>query len=168
MVNTSINSSPKALSGGCHCGRVRYTLQAENRDAYYCHCRMCQLSFGNIFATFHHCKKINVTWTAAEPKYFGSSHFAKRGFCPDCGTPLTFEYLDSANMDISVGSLDHPEVMKPVSHFAVESRIAAFHTEDGLAQQHLVDHKKLQQRWEKHYGVEQKQGPLEASQRPQT
>ncbi len=29
-------------TGGCQCGRIRYTAQLESLNAYLCHCRMCQ------------------------------------------------------------------------------------------------------------------------------
>ena len=40
----------KTLSGGCQCGRVRYSARLESDDAYLCHCRMCQKATGSIFA----------------------------------------------------------------------------------------------------------------------
>jgi hypothetical protein len=69
------------LTGGCHCGAVRYAATVENNQAYYCHCRMCQRSFGNIFATFFNLPKVSVKWTTHAPKYFHSSKIAQRGFC---------------------------------------------------------------------------------------
>ena len=36
-------------------------------------------------------------------------------------------------MDLAVGSLDEPALLKPVSHFAVESRIASTDASDGPA-----------------------------------
>ncbi len=140
------------LTGGCHCGELRYEATVENNEAYYCHCRMCQLSFGNIFATFFNLPKANVKWLRHEPKYFHSSKIAQRGFCAQCGTPLTFAFHDSERMDLSVGSLDHPDLMKPVNHFAVEHRIAAFHTADGLPEARIDTNEFIKARWAKGYG----------------
>jgi hypothetical protein len=139
------------LRGGCLCGRVRYEVSPESDEGYYCHCRMCQLAFGNTRAAFLNVPKAAVRW-ATPPKYFASSRFAQRGFCPDCGTPLSFEYQDSQRMDLSVGSLDEPSRVRPVSHFAVESRIAAWHVEDGLPGERLDEHRTLIERWKQAYG----------------
>jgi len=38
------------MTGGCQCGRVRYTVQIEDDAAYLCHCRMCQRATGGVAA----------------------------------------------------------------------------------------------------------------------
>jgi len=139
------------LTGGCLCGAVKYEARPDHREGYYCHCRMCQLAFGNTRAAFMNLRKSEVTW-AAPPEYFASSTFARRGFCKTCGTPLSFEYLQSERMDLSVGSLDDPAELKPVSHFAVESRIASWHAEDGLPGERLDENPKINERWKRAYG----------------
>jgi len=146
------------LSGGCLCGAVRYEARPDHREGYYCHCRMCQLAFGNTRAAFLNLRKDQVRWTAVQPTRYASSKIALRGFCGRCGTPLTFEYIASERMDLSVGSLDHPESLKPVSHFAVESRIAAWHAPDGLPEQRLDANEKIMERWRDAYGAAVKPG----------
>jgi hypothetical protein len=147
-------SPTAALTGGCLCGAVRYEARPDEREGYYCHCRMCQLAFGNTRAAFLNLRKDQVRWTTAPPTFYASSTFARRGFCATCGTPLSFEYLDSERIDLSVGSLDDPAAVKPVSHFAVESRIAVWHADDGLPGQRLDEHSKLTERWRRAYGAE--------------
>ena len=143
---------PTVLTGGCLCGAVRYEARPDDRDAYYCHCRMCQLAFGNTRAALINLRKDQVAWTAAEPMRYASSKFALRGFCGHCGTPLTFEYLSSDHMDLSVGSFDDPGALRPVSHFAIESRIASWHVDDGLPGTRLDASARIQQRWKDAYG----------------
>ena len=140
------------LHGGCLCGTVRYEARPTHRDGYYCHCRMCQLAFGNTRAAFINLRKDEVTWTTREPACYASPKFARRGFCDRCGTPLSFEYLASQHMDVSVGSLDEPAAITPVSHFAVESRIANWHADDGLPGERLDEHLRLTERWQAAYG----------------
>jgi len=140
------------LSGGCQCGAVRYRAQAANDEAYYCHCRMCQRAFGNIFATFFNVKKEDVTWEKGPPAYYASSKIARRGFCAQCGTPLMFEYHESKHIDLGVGSLDHPEQMRPVSHCGVESRIATFHKPDGLKEVRVDELEHIVKKWKAAYG----------------
>ena len=142
------------LVGGCLCGSVRYEARPQHREGYYCHCRMCQLAFGNTRAAFLNLRKDQVRWTGAAPTWFASSKMARRGFCGRCGTPLSFEFLDSQNMDLSIGSLDDPAQIKPVSHFAVESRIATWHGEDGLPGERLDQNAQLTERWKAAYGVD--------------
>ena len=141
-----------ALTGGCLCGSVRFEARPDKAEGYYCHCRMCQLAVGNTRAAFTNLRKSQVTWTAAAPTFYASSKMAQRGFCNQCGTPLCFEYLDSEHMDLSIGSFDEPAAIKPTLHFAVESRIAAWHAEDGLRGQRLDEFQKITDRWKAAYG----------------
>jgi hypothetical protein len=55
-------------------------------------------------------------------------------------------------LDLSVGSLDEPAALTPISHFAVESRIANWHADDGLPGERIDEHVKLTERWKKAYG----------------
>ena len=57
---------------------------------------------------------------------FRSSELVERGFCRDCGTPLFFRYLVKDRISVSIGSLDEPGRVKPVSQYGVESRLPAF------------------------------------------
>ena len=140
------------MTGGCLCGSVRFEARPETREGYYCHCRMCQLAYGNTRAAFINLRKDQVAWTGSGPAYYASSKIARRGFCPHCGTPLSFEYLDSERMDLSVGAFDTPGEIKPTTHFAVETRIEAWHANDGLADERLDQNKKLMDRWKAAYG----------------
>jgi len=139
------------LPGGCLCGRVRYEARPDHRDGYYCHCRMCQLAFGNTRAAYFNLRKSEVTWLTP-PAYYVSSKIARRGFCNHCGTPLSFEFNDSEHMDLSVGSLDDPSALKPVVHWSVETRIAAWHADDGLPGRRLDENVTIATRWKTAYG----------------
>jgi hypothetical protein len=71
---------------------------------------MCQKAFGNLFGAFFGVQRDRLTWETGEPAYFQSSRIARRGFCRDCGTPLSFEYRDrDEKVHLSVGRLDEPD-----------------------------------------------------------
>jgi hypothetical protein len=150
MTDSNAKTLPP-LTGGCLCGRVRYQATPDHRDGYYCHCRMCQLAVGNTRAAFLNLRKAEVRWLGS-PAYYASSKIARRGFCSHCGTPLSFEYLDSERMDLTAGSLDDPSLLKPTAHFAIESRIAAWHADDGLPGERLDANERINNRWRSAYG----------------
>jgi hypothetical protein len=96
-------------SGGCQCGAVRFRASRFGRSSI-CHCRMCQKAFAGLFAalvTAH-----DLEWTRGAPKHFRSSNKVKRGFCADCGTPLTFE-PDGHSTELAVAAFDDPAVVAP-------------------------------------------------------
>lgn len=146
------------VEGGCLCGALRYRATPTHREGYYCHCRMCQLAFGNTRAAFINVRKDEVRWLASEPTWYASSKIAHRGFCGRCGTPLSFAYLGSERMDLSVGSLDDPAAFKPAAHFAIETRIAPWHVEDGLTGERLDANAPIVARWKKAYGDDVRPG----------
>lgn len=137
------------LTGGCLCGAIRYECSHPNRDAYYCHCRMCQQAVGNVAAAFWNVTKDRVSWTSGTPAHHMSSPFGRRGFCATCGTPLTFDYPDSPKMDLTVGSLDNPAVVALTSHFGVESQVPGWIPHDDLPVMRSDDYQPLQDRWAK-------------------
>ncbi|GGX58239.1 aldehyde-activating protein [Tateyamaria omphalii] len=96
------------ITGGCQCGAVRFEIDRLG-TASICHCRMCQKAFGNLFATLVHVE--DITWTRGERAIFHSSDTNWRGFCKDCGTPLTYEF--DGHVEIAVGALDNPNLAAP-------------------------------------------------------
>lgn len=134
------------MTGGCMCGKVRYTARIAANDAYLCHCRMCQRSSGNISLAMKNVLKSDVSW-GREPDYYTSSAIARRGFCAGCGTSLTFEYPDSEKMDLIVGSFDDPSRFVPTSHFGAESMHRAWLDTRGLPETRSDDYQPLVNRW---------------------
>ncbi|MEO5866689.1 MAG: GFA family protein [Sphingomonas sp.] len=141
------------MTGGCQCGRIRYTLTARDDDAYLCHCKMCRKATGGFAAAFKNARRADVRWER-EPDRYASSPIAHRGFCAACGTPLTFEFDEgSENLDLTVGSFDDPSRLRPTSHFSFESQLhdAWLDTRD-LPRQRTDEHQPLVDRWMKTLG----------------
>lgn len=115
----------KPVTGGCQCGRVRYAMHVETPEKpHVCHCRMCQRATGGVFAALAGCGKDKLEWTSGQPALFASSNLATRGFCRDCGTPLTFAYnAPEARIYVTIGSLDDPELAAIETQHGLESRI---------------------------------------------
>ena len=114
------------MTGGCQCGAVRYAAEIAPQTAHLCHCRMCQKAVGNLFAALASTKKSDIVWTRGQPSVFRSSEHIDRGFCAACGTPLYYDNRDAGHLSVTIGSLDHPERIKPQSHNGVEGRMPWF------------------------------------------
>ena len=143
------------ITGGCQCGALRYRITGPLFGAHLCHCRMCQKAFGNLFAALVGVKKTDISWQKNEPAVFRSSSIVSRGFCPSCGTPLTFAYDHSDHMNVAIGSLDTPAVAVPRQQYGIESRLPCFgtlhtlpgtRTEDDVAPDDMLKLKSLQHR----------------------
>ena len=82
---------------------------------------MCQKAFGNFYAPLVSARKARLTWTRGEPKRYQSSKHVKRGFCADCGTPLTFE--DPDGVGLAIGAFDDPAQIVVTAQDGVESKL---------------------------------------------
>ena len=89
---------------------------------------MCQKAFGSFFAPLAGVPLDKFELTRGELAVFRSSEPTERGFCRDCGTPLTFRYLDKPRISVSLGSLDEPEKIPPQRQYGVEGRLSWFGT----------------------------------------
>lgn len=114
------------LTGGCQCGAVRYALHEEPTGAHICHCRMCQKAFGSYFAPLAGVAMSAFEITRGELSIFKSSDQTERGFCKNCGTPLTIHDVGSPRIEIALGSLDEPERVAPKHESGIEAKLRWF------------------------------------------
>ena len=122
-----------SLTGGCQCGAVRFRVDAEPRRVSLCHCRMCQKAMGGPFGAFASFGDDQVSWTRGERKTFQSSGAVNRGFCGDCGTPLTFEAVGGGeHIGLAIGAFDNPAVLEPQRQLEVGSRLPWLESIDDL------------------------------------
>lgn len=108
-------------SGGCQCGAVRFHVSGTLEDASICHCRMCQKAFGAYYAPLVSTRGATLTWTRGQPTRFASSNLVERGFCNQCGTPLTYEAPDG--VALAAGAFDTPALFPPRIQYGVEGRL---------------------------------------------
>ncbi|KQQ85795.1 GFA family protein [Aureimonas sp. Leaf324] len=116
-------------TGGCQCGAVRFRIHGTLGRASVCHCRMCQKAFGGLYAPLVNLGTAEIVWMKREPKRFRSSNHVSRGFCPDCGTPLTYEAPDG--MALAIGAFDDPSRLAPQIQFGIEGKLPYV---DGISQ----------------------------------
>ncbi len=135
------------MTGGCACGRVRFSAVVHDDDAYLCHCRMCQRSTGSISIAFKNVKQADVDWEG-EPEWYASSPIATRPFCRKCGSSLGFQFTEgSGNMDLTVASFDDPSRFVPKHHFGAESMHRAWLNTEGLPEKMTEEYKPLVDKW---------------------
>ena len=115
-----MSDSRSEVTGGCQCGAIRFAVHGPIGECNICHCRMCQKAGGGPFMVFINVPTAAVTWKRGRRALFRSSSMAARGFCRDCGTPLTYE-RQPASISLSHGALDDPGAIVPTSRLASET-----------------------------------------------
>jgi hypothetical protein len=105
------------MTGGCLCGRVRYSAIGEPAFSGLCHCLNCQRYTGSAFQTF-------IVFPAASVSVQGElktySHTGDSGqpvhrrFCANCGSGVV-DVVDVMPelIGILAGTLDDPDAFKP-------------------------------------------------------
>jgi hypothetical protein len=105
------------ITGGCLCGSVRYTVDADTTSATICHCRDCQRFSGSAFAALVLVSKEKLTINGTLKTFSsigGSGNPILRHFCPECGASIAEQ--PGARPDIlavNVGTFDNPALAKP-------------------------------------------------------
>jgi hypothetical protein len=121
-------------TGGCLCGKVRFTTQGALRDVIFCHCSQCRRQSGLYFAaTSVTAEALTLTGTD-HITWFASSDFAKRGFCVTCGTLLFWKPNAEARYAILAGAFDDPGCLHPGSHICTAGRPDFYQISDDLPQ----------------------------------
>ena len=138
---------PDQMTGGCACGRVRYTATIHDDDAYLCHCRMCQRASGAVSLAFKNVKQAQVAWEQ-EPDWYDSSPIAVRPYCRECGTSLGFKFKEGSDkMDLTVASFDDPSRFRPKWHFGAESIQRPWLNTEGMPEHKTSDYDVLVNKW---------------------
>lgn len=121
------------LTGGCLCGNVRYRLTGSPNNVTYCHCETCRRAAGAPVVVWAEYPVSQVELDQSAMRFYESSAIGERGFCPRCGTTLTFQYIQGReNIDISAATLDDPDQLPPEDHLWTKSRISWFEVDDTL------------------------------------
>lgn len=127
--------------GGCLCGSVRYEADGPPICVAYCHCSTCRRHTGAPIVTFVMWAADKVRFTAQDRNIYQSSSGVKRGFCGQCGTPLTWEgrYKDVDIIEFYVGTTDNPDTHVPEWHWHDAERLAWFEVADHLPRYRASD-----------------------------
>jgi hypothetical protein len=115
-----------SLTGGCLCGAIRYSCDADPIAGYLCHCRDCQRASGGPFAACVLVPADALHIVQGTPRRYERRSDAGnpviREHCGDCGTPLFSSSRVRPDWRvIRLGSLDDPGTVEPRLHIWVDS-----------------------------------------------
>ena len=109
------------IEGGCLCGAVRYTSDADPIVTAICHCADCQRQSGAAFSIVVGipAEGFRVEGSPAKFETTGedTGQPTERNFCSACGSPL---WSDSGGMPgvhyVKAGTLDDTSWLEPQAH----------------------------------------------------
>jgi hypothetical protein len=112
------------ITGGCYCGEVRFSATPGVRVSTNCHCANCRRAAGAQAVAWIVVKRAQFKFVKGQPHRYRTDTGAWRTFCDQCGTSLTYETDRRPDeIDITTGSLDHPEDFPPTKDVYPEERL---------------------------------------------
>lgn len=114
------------LTGGCHCGAIRYEATQSPINHALCHCSDCRRSVGAPMVGWAMFAADAVALTQGEPVAYHSSEHARRYFCVQCGTGLFYmnDVMLQGLVDVQSATLDDPDDLPAQVHIQTADRIA--------------------------------------------
>ena len=124
------------IVGGCLCGKVRYSANAEPAFVGVCHCTDCQKVTGSAFSVIVAVPKPVLKIEGKLATYSKAGDTGKtveRRFCPECGSSVIDEA--SALPDVvmlSTGTLDDASWVKPSMEIFCDSAQSWVHLQGDM------------------------------------
>lgn len=115
------------IEGGCQCGAVRYTVDADPIAVFVCHCTECRRQSASAFgisvdvpaASLQTVQGTPRTWTRPTPTGRLVCHF-----CPTCGSRLWHESdPPDGHITLKGGSMDTPPDLSRAIHIWTASKL---------------------------------------------
>ncbi len=113
------------ITGGCHCGAIRYQAEGDAITHALCHCTDCRRHAGAPMVGWTMYRLDAVKVTKGQVKIYESSANGRRHFCPDCGTGLFYvnAVMLPGIIDIQSATYDNPDAVPARVHIQVAERI---------------------------------------------
>jgi len=125
--------------GYCLCRAIRFQVTGEPLWVGICHCESCRRATGGVLVAACGYPRDRVAFLGEGPTYYVSSPGVRRGFCPRCGTSLTFESTRwPDDVHLMVGNFESPESFTPQCHVFAGERMPWLRFADGLPRYRTV------------------------------
>jgi hypothetical protein len=120
-------------TGRCLCGAIRYEYVGDPALVAHCHCESCRRQTASPVATFVIVPKTALRFTSGQPKEYASSPGVWRGFCGDCGSPISYRTDRRPDViDLFAGTLSDPATLVPQCHVYAVEQLPWFEVLDDL------------------------------------
>ena len=107
-------TAEREAAGGCSCGAIRYLVTGAPDQIVVCHCADCRRAAGAQSVAWLILPITGFKIVQGTPSSYRSSGKVTRRFCSNCESTLTYQNDDfPERMDVTIGSLDDPELFVP-------------------------------------------------------
>jgi hypothetical protein len=115
------NDEASVVTGGCHCGSVRWRGGEAPSSRHICHCETCRRGASAPYVAWFSFRTDRFEFlkgrTAAYRYRREDGSGAERGFCARCGSLLTYTNDDhEGSVDVTICTADDPDAYPPDSH----------------------------------------------------
>ncbi|MEO1136362.1 MAG: GFA family protein [Pseudomonadota bacterium] len=94
---------------------MRFATTGDPKFVANCHCRACRRATGAAFSTWVGFTDDKARWLTRAPSFFESSPGVSRGYCAECGTPLTYASNKwPGEIHFLIGVFDRPDQFTPM------------------------------------------------------
>lgn len=126
----------RKTTGRCLCGAVRFKFDpATVKWSGHCYCESCRRATGSPVTTFVGVEEFGFRWTGAAPHFHESSPGVKRGFCPTCGTPMSYQSArHPGEVHFHAATLIDPTDVSPEAVCHADERLPWAELKGGLPQ----------------------------------
>jgi hypothetical protein len=117
------------VSGGCHCGQIKFEADVEPGELQVCHCLDCQVLTGTAFRATVPVRPENFKLLRGKPNIYlklaDSGSRRRHAFCGNCGTPVYRMPTDNnPTYALRIGNLDQRlEFKVPAREIWVKRRL---------------------------------------------
>jgi len=117
------------VTGGCHCGAIRFEAEVDPNAAGICHCTDCQKLSGTAYRVSIQARAGTFRLLAGTPRIYtktaDSGTLREQAFCERCGSPL---YAVSPGAEprvysLRVGVIDERAQLRPALQIWARSRL---------------------------------------------
>ncbi|MEV6209080.1 GFA family protein [Kitasatospora sp. NPDC051914] len=113
-------------TGGCLCGKLRFTADGEPDYPHTCSCLHCQKLGGGPMMSWVSFPLDGLAWSdGVEPVWFDTfPGETKRGRCPECGSQVCALDYGGDSIAVNLSALDQAEDLVPVNQSFRQDAVA--------------------------------------------
>jgi len=105
------------ITGGCHCGKIKFEAEVDPAAVGLCHCTDCQILSGSAFRSSVSARKEDFKLSGAPKVYVKTAESGNKraqAFCPECGTHIYASApVDPQVFNIRTGTIDQRSQLRP-------------------------------------------------------